>query len=67
MTDPTRTIIRKTETSVTFSNDEVKAILLKAAGAPADIAYHHLRVDDASFYADVEIVWGTTETTESDQ
>jgi len=54
--EPKRTITKNIETRVSFTNEEVRDILQKAAGAPADARgtiYH----DDNSFYGDLEIVW----------
>lgn len=64
-----RTITRKIDTEVSFTNKEVKALLLKAAGAPAGIGHHDvmLSVDGDSFFEDLEISWTVTETQESDE
>lgn len=49
-------IIKNIETRVSFSNEELRDILQKAAGAP-EAARGTVYVDGDSFYADVEIVW----------
>lgn len=57
MTEKTKRLVTKNiETRVTFTNEEMRDILQKAAGAP-DEAKGTLYFDDESFYGDLEIVW----------
>lgn len=51
-----RTVTKNVETRVLFTNSEVIEILQRALGAPEDIK-GYLRIDDDSFYGDLEIVW----------
>lgn len=57
-------IVKNIETRVCFTNEEIRDILQKAAGAPEG-AKGMLCLDQESFYADVEIVWW--EQTEQDR
>jgi hypothetical protein len=63
MTTPaTRTITRTTKTEVSFSNDEVKALLLKAAGVPDNATDAELRDEYGdNIYLSFAIVWTTQE------
>lgn len=49
-------IVKNIETRVSFTNEEVRDLLQKAAGAP-DTAEGTIYVAQDSFYADFEIVW----------
>lgn len=49
-------IIKNIETRVSFTNDEIREMLQKAAGAPEG-AKGALSFDDDSFYGDLEITW----------
>jgi hypothetical protein len=52
---------KKITTKVKFSNEEVRDILLREAGAPADVKYGELRDDDGdSVYLDFEVLWEET-------
>lgn len=66
MTEGKTTIEKRTTTSVQFDHEEVKAILLRAAGAPAEAERAcDLRDEDGdAFYCGLEIVWHTVETVE---
>lgn len=51
-----RTVTKNIETRVSFSNEDLIALLQQAAGAPEGskgTIYH----DSDSFYGDLEIVW----------
>jgi DNA-directed RNA polymerase sigma subunit (sigma70/sigma32) len=62
MSEPAK-ITKNIEKRVSFSNEQVRDMLQKAAGAPAD-AKGTIKHDDDSFYGDLEIVWWTQEVTE---
>lgn len=51
-----RTIIKNIETRVMFTNDDVRDLLQKAAGAPEG-AKGAVYFDEETFYGDLEIVW----------
>lgn len=57
-------VTKNIETRVEFTNEQVKAMLLEAAGAPADAQSSIIQFDDDSFYGDLEIVWWTQEVSE---
>lgn len=57
-------ITKNIETRVEFTNEQVKAILLKVAGAPEDAQSSIVQIDGDSFYGDLEIVWWTKEVSE---
>lgn len=49
---------KQVTTKVRFTNEEVKEILLREAGAPAEVDYADLRDGDGdSTYLDFEILW----------
>lgn len=51
-----RTIVKNIETRVLFTNEEIRDLLQKAAGAP-EAARGTIYFDEDSFYGDLEIVW----------
>lgn len=51
-----RTIIKNIETRVMFTNEEIRDLLQKAAGAP-EVARGSIFFDEETFYGDLEIVW----------
>lgn len=57
-------VTKNIETRVEFTNEQVKAMLLKAAGAPVEAQSSIVRADGDSFYGDLEIVWWTQEVSE---
>lgn len=69
MTDSKRiTTIRRIDTRVTFTNDELRAILAAAAGVPPHNPTTDLvNTDSYSYYDDLTVTWTVIETQESDE
>ena len=60
-----RTVTKKIETRVKFSNDEIVQILIKSVNGP-DNAGATTYSDGDAYYGDLELVWWETKTEELD-
>ncbi len=64
-----RTVRKSIETSMAFDSDDLKILLLKAAGAPEKMAEVAVLKDQNgdTFYGDITVVWRTSEEQEFDE